>query len=169
MMPLQVVNESVNTRILSCPGVTVQVPPPKGSLTVGSSRPECPLQKLCPPHEASMIDFSTSKAPHLGSLPSKRCSTEGHVNSYVQAFPALLPSCLPVFLLFRPNWPFRTFRPSGHPAEAWQCLLIAGRCHWSILPRWRRAEAWSLMLQELPGRLAEDLFRLPGARSASLM
>jgi hypothetical protein len=29
-----------------------------------------------------MIDFSTSRAPHLGSLPPKRSSTEGHLNGY---------------------------------------------------------------------------------------
>jgi hypothetical protein len=57
-------------------------PPPKGSSTGGLSSQNALYINSFPPYEVSNVDSSTLKVPHLGFLPLKRPSMEGHLNSY---------------------------------------------------------------------------------------
>jgi hypothetical protein len=61
--------------------ITVQVPP-KGSSTGGLSNQNALCKNSFTSYVVSIVDSSTSKVPHLGSLPPKRPSVEGHLNSY---------------------------------------------------------------------------------------
>jgi hypothetical protein len=60
----------------NCPGA------PQEELNKRILPTQMPSLEIPPPHEVFIVDFSTFRDPHYGSLPPKMSAIEGHLNSY---------------------------------------------------------------------------------------